>query len=59
MNIWSMDENGADKRQHTFHKGWDVISASHDKQALDRAMGLGLQSPSAINDGNRLVLGTK
>ncbi|KPJ60697.1 MAG: protease [Latescibacteria bacterium DG_63] len=28
MNLWSMDENGSDLEQHTFHKGWDVSSAS-------------------------------
>ena len=24
MNLWSMDESGADRRQHTRHGGWDV-----------------------------------
>ncbi|MDP2959525.1 MAG: S41 family peptidase [Longimicrobiales bacterium] len=24
MNLWSMDENGGDVRQHTRHAGWDV-----------------------------------
>ncbi len=28
MNIWSMDENGADVRQHTRHSGWDVKDPS-------------------------------
>jgi len=28
MNIWSMDENGKDLRQHTQHKGWDIMQAS-------------------------------
>jgi tricorn protease len=28
MNLWSMDENGEALQQHTFHKGWDVSSAS-------------------------------
>jgi tricorn protease len=28
MNIWSMDENGADLRQHTRHSGWDVKDPS-------------------------------
>ncbi len=27
MNIWSMNENGADLRQHTHHEGWDVQTA--------------------------------
>ncbi|HEY0512001.1 MAG TPA: S41 family peptidase [Thermoanaerobaculia bacterium] len=26
MNLWSMDENGKDLRQHTSHRGWDVTS---------------------------------
>lgn len=28
MNIWSMDENGKNLRQHTHHAGWDAKSAS-------------------------------
>jgi len=28
MNIWSMDENGDDLKQHTTHKAWDVKSPS-------------------------------
>ena len=24
MNLWSMDENGADLQQHTKHTGWDI-----------------------------------
>ncbi len=28
MNIWSMDEDGGDVRQHTQHSGWDVKSPS-------------------------------
>jgi tricorn protease len=28
MNLWSMNENGGDLRQHTSHKGWDVRSPS-------------------------------
>lgn len=26
MNLWSMDENGKDLRQHTAHRGWDAAS---------------------------------
>ncbi|MGB3494075.1 MAG: S41 family peptidase [Elainellaceae cyanobacterium] len=26
MNLWSMNEAGADLRQHTAHKGWDIQS---------------------------------
>ncbi len=30
MNIWSMDPNGGDVRQHTHHSGWDVRNPSLD-----------------------------
>jgi tricorn protease len=28
MNVWSMDEDGKDLRQHTHHQGWDADQAS-------------------------------
>jgi tricorn protease len=28
MNVWSMDEEGHDLRQHTHHQGWDADQAS-------------------------------
>jgi tricorn protease len=28
MNVWSMDEDGRDVRQHTHHQGWDADQAS-------------------------------
>lgn len=28
MNVWSMDEDGHDPRQHTRHQGWDADQAS-------------------------------
>jgi tricorn protease len=28
MNLWSMDENGRNLRQHTSHQGWDLHDAS-------------------------------
>jgi tricorn protease len=28
MNVWSMDEDGRDLRQHTHHEGWDADQAS-------------------------------
>jgi tricorn protease len=28
MNLWSMAEDGSDKRQHTRHSGWDVSGAT-------------------------------
>ncbi len=34
MNIWSMNPDGKDLRQATFHKGWDVKSPSVDRGRL-------------------------
>jgi tricorn protease len=28
MNLWSVNADGGDAKQHTFHKGWDVLGAS-------------------------------
>lgn len=28
MNLWSVKPDGSDARQHTFHKGWDVLGAA-------------------------------
>ena len=28
MNLWSVRRDGSDARQHTFHKGWDVLGGS-------------------------------
>ena len=28
MNIWSVKPDGSDARQHTMHRGWDVLDAS-------------------------------
>ncbi len=30
MNIWSMNRDGGDLRQHTFHRGWDVKTPDLD-----------------------------
>lgn len=35
MNVWSMDEDGGDLRQHTQHVGWDVKSpSSHEGRVV-------------------------
>jgi tricorn protease len=31
MNLWSMDPQGGDLHQHTFHSGWDVRNPSLDR----------------------------
>jgi len=34
MNIWSMDKNGKDLKQHTFSKGWDLKGPSMDGEKI-------------------------
>ncbi len=34
MNIWSMDKNGKNVKQHTFSKGWDLHSPSMDNSRI-------------------------
>ncbi len=42
MNIWSMDENGSDRRQHTFHSGWDVKNPSLSEGSVVYQLGADL-----------------
>ncbi|MFG6446857.1 S41 family peptidase [Roseateles sp. BYS180W] len=42
FNIWSVNAQGQDLRQHTHHKDWDVRHASLDGQALVYALGADL-----------------
>lgn len=43
MNLWSMDENGGDLRQHTSHRGWDVTSPSLDSGRIVYQLGADLR----------------
>lgn len=42
MNLWSMDANGGNLKQHTKHAGWDVQSASLDKGRIAYQLGADL-----------------
>ncbi len=42
MNIWSMNEDGSDKRQITHHSGWDVRSPSLDDGRIVYQLGADL-----------------
>ncbi len=39
MNIWSMDEDGGDLRQHTKHRGWDVKNPSSSQGRIAYQLG--------------------
>lgn len=42
VNLWSVDASGADLRQHTTHKGWDIRHASIDGSRVVYALGADL-----------------
>ncbi|UCG84859.1 MAG: PD40 domain-containing protein [Gemmatimonadota bacterium] len=43
MNIWSMDENGGDRRQHTQHSGWDVKNPALSQGRIVYQLGVDLR----------------
>lgn len=43
MNVWSMDEDGHDLRQHTKHQGWDADQASLGDGRIVYHLGADLQ----------------
>jgi len=43
MNLWSMDENGRDLKQHTKHAGWDAQSASLGQGRIVYQLGANLR----------------
>ncbi|MEA2601015.1 MAG: tricorn protease [Acidobacteriota bacterium] len=43
MNLWSMDENGGDLKQHTTHRGWDVTSPALDDGRIVYQLGADLR----------------
>ena len=42
MNLWSMDENGKNLRQHTRHQGWDIQSPRLDEGRVVYQLGADL-----------------
>jgi tricorn protease len=42
VNLWSVDAQGGDLRQHTTHKGWDIRHASIDGSRVVYALGADL-----------------
>jgi tricorn protease len=43
MNLWSMDENGRNLKQHTRHQGWDIHSAALSQGRVVYQMGADLR----------------
>lgn len=55
MNVWSMDENGGDKRQHTRHSGWDVRAPSIDRGRVVYQLGADLWLLDLATNQSRMV----
>ena len=52
MNVWSMDEDGRDLRQHTHHKGWDAEQASLSDGRIVYKLGADLRLLDLASDSD-------
>ncbi len=55
MNLWSMDENGRNLRQHTKHQGWDVQTASLSQGRIVYKLGADLRVYEIASGADRVV----
>ena len=55
MNVWSMDETGADLKQHTRHAGWDVKRPALDAGRLVYQAGADLWLYDIATGAERLI----
>jgi tricorn protease len=55
MNLWSMDENGKNLRQHTHHSGWDAASASLGQGRIVYQLGADLHLFDIASGRDRVV----
>ncbi len=55
MNLWSMNAQGADLRQHTHHSGWDVQSPAQDRGKIVYQLGADLHVFDTATDTDRLI----
>jgi len=54
-NIWSMNEEGKDLRQHTQHQGWNVKSPSMDDGRIVYQLGADIRVLDVRNDQDQLI----
>jgi tricorn protease len=55
LNIWSMNEDGKDLRQHTSHKGWDVKSPSLSQGRIAYQLGADIRILVIASGEDRMV----
>ena len=54
-NIWSMDPDGKDLKQHTFHVGWDVRSPALDDGKIVYQLGADIRMVDVRNNDDRII----
>jgi tricorn protease len=55
MNLWSMDENGKNLKQHTKHQGWDILTASLSEGRIVYRIGADLRLYDIASNADRIV----
>jgi len=55
MNLWSMQPDGSDLRQHTRHEGWDVASPYLDDGRIVYQLGADLRLYDIATDSDRAL----
>jgi tricorn protease len=55
MNIWSMDMNGGDVRQHTRHSGWDVKNPYQEGGRIAYQLGADIQLFDVASGASEMV----
>jgi tricorn protease len=55
MNLWSMDENGGDVRQHTRHSGWDVRNPDLQAGRIVYELGADLRLYDVASGTDRMI----
>ncbi len=55
MNLWSVDENGRDPRQHTRHSGWDVRHPSLFQGTVVYQLGADLWRFDVVSGQSRMI----
>ncbi|MGB2843626.1 MAG: S41 family peptidase [Candidatus Aminicenantaceae bacterium] len=54
-NIWSMNPEGKDLKQHTFHVGWDVRSPALDDGKIVYQLGADIRMMDVRNNDDRII----
>ncbi|MFC2160051.1 S41 family peptidase [Acidobacteriota bacterium] len=54
-NIWSMDPDGKDLKQHTFHVGWDVRSPNLDDGKIVYQLGADIRMVDVRNNDDKII----